>query len=206
MWHKDWPHEVYVFYVFWSSDFALYLENYLMDEVHTWDNGSVWHILINDGAGRGLFMPLWALAPVADHHVSCFMTKPTKWPLRPLRTQISLDICPVWSGSSLSATRNIGSSATHWADVKPLMRLGGWMAKLIWVFAGCTCHFVGFVMSWLNCVLFIIGPGQTLQLCETHNHTRRSSGPDPPSSTDTGQWYDYIIMCQPQQVTCDLRH
>ena len=25
----------------------------------------------------------------------------------------------------------------------------GWMLRLIWVFAGCTCHFVGFVVWWL---------------------------------------------------------
>ena len=30
-----------------------------------------------------------------------------------------------------------------------LIRLGGWMPRLIWVFTGRTCHFVGFVMRWL---------------------------------------------------------
>ena len=35
--------------------------------------------------------------------------------MRPAKTQISLGIHPVWSDSSLSAWRNIGSSATHWA-------------------------------------------------------------------------------------------
>ena len=30
-------------YILWSSDVALYLENYPMDEGHTWNNGSVWH-------------------------------------------------------------------------------------------------------------------------------------------------------------------
>ena len=63
------------------------------------------------------------------------MTKPTKWHLRPAKTQISLGIRPVWSESSLSAWRKLGSLATHWA--------------LIWVFAGRTCHFVGFVMRRL---------------------------------------------------------
>ena len=43
------------------------------------------------------------------------MTNPTKWPVRPAKTQISLGICPIWSESSLSAWRNLGSSATHWA-------------------------------------------------------------------------------------------
>ena len=37
------------------------------------------------------------------------------------KTQISLGICPVWSESSPSARRNIGSSATHWAH-----RCSGW--------------------------------------------------------------------------------
>ena len=30
-----------VTYISWSSDFAMFLENYLMDESHTLDNGSV---------------------------------------------------------------------------------------------------------------------------------------------------------------------
>ena len=41
--------------------------------------------------------------------------KSNKMRLRPAKTQISLDIRPVWSESSLSAWRNIGSLATHWA-------------------------------------------------------------------------------------------
>ena len=32
-----------VTYISWSSHFALYLENYLMDEGHTLANGSMWH-------------------------------------------------------------------------------------------------------------------------------------------------------------------
>ena len=42
------------------------------------------------------------------------MTKSTKWPVRPAKTQISLGIFPVWSESSLSAW-SIGSLATHGA-------------------------------------------------------------------------------------------
>ena len=30
-----------------------------------------------------------------------------------------------------------------------------WMPRLIWVFAGCKGHFVGFVMRWLKLVLFL---------------------------------------------------
>ena len=43
------------------------------------------------------------------------MTIPTKWPVRPTKTKVSLGIHPVWSESSLSPWRNIGSLATHWA-------------------------------------------------------------------------------------------
>ena len=43
------------------------------------------------------------------------MTKPTKWHVCPAKTQIiSLGIHPVWSESSLSAWRKLGSLATHW--------------------------------------------------------------------------------------------
>ena len=43
------------------------------------------------------------------------MTKPTKWSVSPVKTQISLGIRPVCSESSLSAWRKLGSLATHWA-------------------------------------------------------------------------------------------
>ena len=70
------------------------------------------------------------------------------WHVRPAKTQISLGICPVWSESSLSTWRKLGSLATNWACSED-SDLTGWMPRLIWVFAGCTCHFVGFVMRWL---------------------------------------------------------
>ena len=46
------------------------------------------------------------------------MTKPTKSLVRPAKTHINLGICPVWSGSSLSAWRKFGSLATHWAQTE----------------------------------------------------------------------------------------
>ena len=72
------------------------------------------------------------------------MTKPTKWPVHPGKTQISLGICPVWSESSLSAWKNMGSLATHWVHSEDCDRTG-WMPRLIWVFAECTGHIVRFV-------------------------------------------------------------
>ena len=53
--------------------------------------------------------------PDRQLHMSHLMTKPTKWPVRPTKTQVNLGICPVWSESSLLAWRSIGSLATHWA-------------------------------------------------------------------------------------------
>ena len=72
---------------------------------------------------------------VRQKHLSLLRTKPTKWHVRAVKTQISLDIRPVWSESSLSAWRKLGSLATHWAP------------RLIWVFAG-RSHFVGFINRW----------------------------------------------------------
>ena len=73
------------------------------------------------------------------------MTKPTKWHVRPAKTQISLGIHPVWSESSLSAWRKLGSLATHWAHSEDSDQTG-WMPRLIWVFAGCTL-----IMLVLSC-------------------------------------------------------
>ena len=76
------------------------------------------------------------------------MTNPTKWQVRPAKTQISLGIHPVLSESSLSA---------QWVAKDPSLiqansedsDLTGRMSRLIWVFAGRTCYFVGFGMRSL---------------------------------------------------------
>ena len=76
------------------------------------------------------------------------MTKPTKWQARPAKTQIIMGIHSVWSESSLSAWRKLGSLATQWArsvdsdHCEQTVR----MRRPIWVFAGRTGHFVG--LSW----------------------------------------------------------
>ena len=82
------------------------------------------------------------------YHMSRLVSKPTKWPLRPAKTQTSLGICPVWSESSLSAWRNIGCSATHWVHCKDWSDWGDAQADL----SLCWAHrsFVGFVMRRLN--------------------------------------------------------
>ena len=72
-----------------------------------------------------------------------------KMTVRPEKTQISLGIRPVWLESSLSAWRKLGPLAAHWEHSEDSDQTGR-MPRLIWVFAGCTCHFVGFDMRRLN--------------------------------------------------------
>ena len=86
-------------------------------------------------------------------NMSRLMTKPTKWHVRPVKTQISLGIRPVWSESSLSAWRKLGSLATHWVHSEDSDQTER-MSRLIWVFAGRTCHLL--VLSWGSSYLSVM--------------------------------------------------
>ena len=104
--------------------------------------------------------------------MSHLMTKPTKWHVHPVKTQIGLGIQPVWSETSLSVWRKLGSLATHWPhseDSDQTVR----MPRLIRVFTGCTCHFVGFVMRRLN---YIYSPrqGQTIHWGQNFDDNRKA--------------------------------
>ena len=68
------------------------------------------------------------------HQVSQDMIKPTKWHMRPAKTQISLGICPVWSESSLCAQLVAKEPSFLHADSEDSDQTG----RMIWVFAGCT--------------------------------------------------------------------
>ena len=63
--------------------------------------------------------------------------KTNKVAVRLAKTQISLGIHPVWSESSLSAWRSLGSSTTHWVHSEDSDQTGQ-MPRLIWVFTGRT--------------------------------------------------------------------
>ena len=78
-------------------------------------------------------------------YLSHLMTKPIKQHMRPAKTQISLGIHPVWSESSLSAWRKLGSLATDWVHSEDSDQIG-WMPRLIWVFAGHTVILL--LLSW----------------------------------------------------------
>ena len=90
--------------------------------------------------------------------------KINKMNVRPTKSQISLGIRPVWSESSLSALRKLGSLATHWAHSEDTDQTGR-MSRLIWVFAGRTWHFVGFVTRRLKYSLHCLDLKMQLAYC-----------------------------------------
>ena len=81
--------------------------------------------------------------------------KTNKMSVRPAKTQISLGIRPVWSESSLSAWRNLGSLATHWAHSEDSDQ-NGQMPRLIWVFAGCTLILLVLSCRVSDCLVYTI--------------------------------------------------
>ena len=68
--------------------------------------------------------------------MSRLMIKPIKRHVRPVKTQIGLGICPVWSVFAVRM-KKLGSLVTHWAHSEESDQTG-WMPRLIRVFAGCT--------------------------------------------------------------------
>ena len=89
---------------------------------------------------------------VNDYGMSHLMTKPTKWHARPAKTPISLDICPVWSETLLSAGRKLGSLATYWAHSEDTDQTGR-SAQSDLILRWAHSYFVGFVMRRLICNL-----------------------------------------------------
>ena len=77
------------------------------------------------------------------------MTVPTKWPVHPVKTQISLGIRPVWSVFSLYAGWVAKDQGFFMGTAKTDQTW--WMPRLIWVIAGHTGHFCWFVMRRLKC-------------------------------------------------------
>ena len=87
-------------------------------------------------------------------YLSRLMTKPTKLHVRPAKTHISLGIRPVWSESLLCAQWVAKDPSFLHADSEDSDQTGR-MPRLIWVFAGRTCHFVGFVTRRLISVFWL---------------------------------------------------
>ena len=75
---------------------------------------------------------IWIRWTFSIHHCwSVSMTKPTKWPVRPSKTQISLGMRPVWSESSLGALWVDKDQIFHHADKEDSDQTG-WMHRMIW--------------------------------------------------------------------------
>ena len=103
------------------------------------DNGKFGHVepipnLIVYTHGSGEFLK-WA-ATWQNQQNECAPSEDSDQPRHP-PSLISLGIRPVWSESSLSAWRKLGSLATQKAHIKASVQTGR-MPKLIWVFAGRT--------------------------------------------------------------------
>ena len=75
--------------------------------------------------------------------MSRLMTKLTKRHVRPAKPQISLGSRPVWSESLLCAQWVAKDPSFLHAESEDSDQTGQ-MLRLIWVFAGRSCHFVGF--------------------------------------------------------------
>ena len=101
--------------------------------------------------------------------ISRITTKPTKWIMRPAKTQLSLGNRPVWSEPSLSAWWKLGPLTTHWAHSEDSDQTGR-MPRLMWVFAGRTGHLVGFVTSRLICSLFSLKFGSQIWITTDFKH------------------------------------
>ena len=84
--------------------------------------------------------PIYHIRVYMNHR----MTKPTKRPMRPTKTQISLGIRPVWSESSLCTPVIAKDPKLLHADSEGSDQTVQ-MPRLIWVFAGPTDHIVVFV-------------------------------------------------------------
>ena len=108
---------------------------------------------------RGTFCVTWKL-PVIREQFYCQQTlniawneprhdKTNKMSVRPAKTQISLGFRPVWSESSLSARRKLGSLATHWVHSKDSDQTG-WMPRLIESSLGAQ-SLRWFVVLWPKC-------------------------------------------------------
>ena len=80
--------------------------------------------------------------------------KTNKMIVRPAKTQISLGIRPVWSESSLSAWRKLGSLATHWAhreDSDQTGRCPGWSESSLGAQSFCWfCHEAAHILKTLD--------------------------------------------------------
>ena len=100
--------------------------------------------------------------------------KTNKMSVRPVKSQISLGIRPVWSESSLATWRKLGSLATQWAHSEDWLDWAHAQADLSLRLA--HTHFVGFVMLRLILLKCRISFEPAPQTHSSNGHAKPSSG------------------------------
>ena len=148
----------------------------------------------------------WSVCPetYVHYNMSRLTTKPTKWSVHPAKTPISLGIRPIWSESKLSAWRKLGSLDTYWVDSEDSDQTGQ-MPRLIRVLAGCTGHFVGFVMRRLN-LSFYLSQHSWLELCKHSKMSQHTTKPTkwPVHPVKTHMWHQPGHLSSDQSLRCVL--
>ena len=124
-----------------------------------------------------------------SEYLSQLMTKPTKWYVRPAKTQLSLTIRPVWSETSPSAWRKLGSLATE-CTAKTRIRLGGCPG---WSESSLGTQAILLVLSWGGSFRRIAVPVVS-QTCRYTGNTvdQTSQTTRPPYSTSASGWNDHL--------------
>ena len=114
-----------------------------------------WELLKSEVSGSMYYITIY--------NMSRLMTKPTKWLVRSAKTQISLNINPVWSETSLSAWRKLWSLATHWAQSKDWSDWADAQVNL----SSLGVHAILSILSWggSNEMRYEPGPTITFNLC-----------------------------------------
>ena len=96
--------------------------------------------------GQSMSVGLWSLILTSgiqngQYRMSCLMTKPTKWHVRPVKTQIG----PVWSVFNVRMKKTLGPWPSLKRTTKTLIRLGrcpGWSKSLL------RAQIILLVLSW----------------------------------------------------------
>ena len=105
-------------------------------------------------------------------HMSRLITKSTKWHVRPAKTQISLDIRPVWSESSLSAWRMLRPFAIHWAHSEDSDQTGRTVILLVLSWGGSYMIFID------NSLMCCRSDARESQTCSNNNNPQKHVAQD----------------------------
>ena len=123
------------------------------------------------------------------------MTKPTIRPVRPVKTQISLGICPVWSESSLCAQWVVKDPSFLHADSKDWSDWVDAQAELSLHWAHIPFYWFCRVAVQLPCFLLVAcGPRLFLSICYLENRLR-AWGSWQHFYCREREWYWWVAMC-----------